>query len=402
MNKILSGIRVVSVEVGIAGPFASMVLADLGAEVIKIEPPEGDSNRALQGAEKGEHFYFLALNRGKKSMALDLSTPSGKQVLLDLVKVSDVLLCNYRAGALARLGADYETVKQTNPRLVYCSMTGFGPSGPYRDRPAYDLMGYAWSGMLSVSGEPGRKPVKPGVPLGDQAAGLYSVIGILAALNERSQTGKGRLVEVALLDTCVALMGMFFSKYFNTGVVPGPTGSAHLAVAPSGIYRTKDGYVALSSCWPRIARVINAEWMIEDPRFKTLPARLANRKELDRILEDHLTQANTDQWVELFAVEDIPGAPVSTVDKAAVDPQILHNNMILTIERAGHPDLRVAGNPVKIPGVTEQYGPPPGLGEHNREVMSHILGYSEERIRQIEDEKKAHARELEDRLHKKK
>ncbi len=401
MQKLLSGLRVVSVEVGIAGPFASMILGDLGAEVIKIEPPEGDSNRVLAGAEKGEHFYFLALNRGKKSVALDLSTPLGRQALLDLIKVSDVLLCNYRAGALDRLGASYEEAKKINPRLVYCSMTGYGPSGPFRDRPAYDLMGYAWSGMLSVSGEPGRKPVKPGAPVGDQASGFYAAIGALAALQKRSVTGEGSLVEVSLLDSCVALMGMFFSNYFTTGVVPQPLGSAHLAVAPSGVYRTRDGYVALSTCWPRIARVINAEWMIEDPRFKTLPARLKNREELDRILEEHLMKANTDQWVELFTVEDIPGAPVNTLDKAAVNPQILHNNMIIKIKRPGKADVKVAGNPIKVAGVPETFVPHPGLGQHNKEVLSGILGYSEGRMAELEDQKNAHAKALEDRLHKK-
>ena len=409
MEKLLSGVRIIALEVGLAGPFASMILGDLGAEVIKIEPPEGDATRDLEEARRRMvsptstrgHFYFLAHNRSKKSVVLDLGTPLGKGALFDLIKHSDVLLCNFRAGALARLGADYETVKKLNPRIIVCNMTGFGSSGPYKDRPCYDLTGYGWSGMLSICGEPGRKPIKPGSPIGDYGVGLYAIAGILSALYKRSQTGEGCQIEVSLLDACIGLMSSFYSKYFATGEVPGPIGSAHLSVAPSGVYRTKNGYVALSTCWPRICRVIDAEWMIEDPRFSTLTARVKNRDELDRIIEERLVQADTDQWVELFAVEDIPGAPVNTVDKAARDPQVLHNNMVLTFDDPSYDQIKVAGNPIKVVGVKEEYLPPPDTGEHSYEIFSQLLGYSQEQIKQLEEEQKHHARELEDRLHKK-
>jgi len=193
-------------------------------------------------------------------------------------------------------------------------------------------------------------------------------------------------------------MGTFFAKYFSTGVVPGPTGSSHLAVAPSGVYKTKDSYVALSTCWPRITRVIDAEWMIEDPRFSTLKARIKNRKELDQILEERLMQANTEQWVELFAVEDIPGAPVNTVDKAAQDPQTLHNNMILTLNHPLWGEVKVAGNPIKVAGVKEDYQPSPTLSQHTQEILSGLLGYSEEKIRRLEGEQRNHAQERKEHL----
>lgn len=402
MEPLLSGVRVITLEVGMAASFASMILGDLGAEVIKIEPPEGDSTRSLEDVgHQRKHYYFLAHNRSKKSLVLDMGTPMGKEAFFDLIKISDVLLCNYRSGALTRLGADYETVKKLNPEAVVCLITGFGSSGPYKDRPCYDLIGYGWSGMLSICGEPGRKPVKPGSPIGDLGAGLYAIAGILSALYKRSQTGQGSLIEVSVLDTCVSLVGTFFSSYFTTGVVPKPIGASHLAVAPSGVYRTKNGYVALSTCWPRIARVIGAEWMMEDPRFKTLPARIKNRQELDRILEEHLTQADTEQWVELFVTEDIPGAPVNTVDKAAQDPQVLHNNMILTLRHPTDGNAKVAGNPIKIKGVKEEYTPPPVRAEHNQEILSQLLGYSREKIDLIQEEQEKHAKELEEHLHKK-
>ncbi|MBI4330118.1 MAG: CoA transferase [Chloroflexi bacterium] len=405
MEPLLSGVRVLSLEVGIAGSFASMVLGDLGAEVIKIESPQGDALRTLEETKHVSHlrthFYFLAHNRNKKSLVLDLGTPLGKTAFFDLIRVSDVIICNFRTGALSRLGAGYETLKKLNPGIIVCNITGFGDSGPYKDRPCYDLVGYGWSGLLSLSGEPGRKPVKPAVPVGDQGAALYAVAGVLAGLYRRERTGEGCEVGSSVLDACVALLSTAFSKYFLTGEIPEPVGAGHLAVAPSGIYRTKNGHVTLGVCWPRIARIVDAEWMIDDPRFSTLTARLKNRVELDRILEERLMQADTEQWTELFIEEDIAGAPVNTVDKAALDPQVLNNNMILTLQRPSDAPVKVAGNPIKVTGLAEEHRAPPALGEHNQEILADFLGYSEEKIRQLEKEQKAHVNELEEHLNKK-
>lgn len=402
MNGLLSGVRILAVEQAIAGPYGTMVLADLGAEVIKIEPPEGEAARRLAGpGHRGELFYYLAFNRNKKSVVLDLATASGKKAFYGLVEKCDAVWDNFRPGVMERLGADYETLKKINPKLICCSLSGYGSTGPYIHRPSFDVIVQAISGILSVTGEPGRPPVRPGPPLADMVAGLFAAVGVVSALVRRAETGEGQRLEVSLLDSCVSLLAYHLSFYFCAGIVPGPQGSGHLGLAPYGAFKAKDGYMALGVSWPRVARVIGAEWLSDDPRFSTLEARVKNQNELKAIMEDRLSKASVEQWLALFEAEDMPAGPVQTVDEAARDPQVQHRNMVLSLAHPHGGEVKLAGNPVKAEAIDEsRYTAPPTLGQHTDEVLSKLLGYSAEDIARLKREQEEHAAELARHLHK--
>lgn len=385
----LSGVRVLDLSRAISGPYASMILADLGAEIIKIETPEGDFSRVSAGpSHRGENFYYLAFNRNKKDLVLDLLTESGKEAFYDLVKISDVVLSNFRPGSMEGLGTDYETLRKINPGIIYCSITGYGESGPNRDRPAYDIAILAASGILSITGEPNGRPVRPGVPIADESGGLFATIGILAALAERQRTGKGQKVDISLMDACLSLSCYMLSYYFTTGTVPKPMShSGHPILVPYGIYRTREGYIALGVCWPRITRAIGADWLAEDPRFADLEARQKHRDELNAIMEQHLAKASADDWLEIFKIEDIAAAKVATLDEVAGDPQVRHQKMILTLEHPLGGQIKLVGNPIKMPSVpADDFTPPPTLDQHRHQILSGLLGYSDEKIKRLHDE----------------
>jgi crotonobetainyl-CoA:carnitine CoA-transferase CaiB-like acyl-CoA transferase len=373
-----------------------MILGDLGAEIIKIEPPEGESSRAVTGPFfKGETFFNLAFNRNKKSVTLDISTEAGKEAFLDLAKVSDIVVSNYRAEALDRAGISYDQLRKVNPRIIYCSIRGYGSSGPYGGRPAYDIVMLAESGALSVAGNPEERPARPGIPLADMAGSVFAAIGILAALRKREQTGKGSKIEVSLLGAIMSLLAYHFSYYWVSGIVPKPLDrSGHLMSVPYGIYKTKEGYLVLGACWPRITRVIGAEWLVEDPRFKDVHARVEHRVELNDIIEEHLAQAPAKDWVELCKEEDVPAGVVRTLDEVAVAPEVVAEKLILTMEHPLGGKIQLVGNPLKSGDISESaYTPPPTLGQHTHEILTGLLGYSEEKIRRLKKEEKRHASE---------
>lgn len=395
--------RVIDFSHAISGPYSTMILGDLGAEIIKIEPPEGESSRATSGPFfQGETFFNLAFNRNKKGVTLDIGTETGKEAFLDLIKISDVLVDNYRAGALERVGINYELLKKVNPGLIYCDIVGYGSSGPYKERPAYDVVTLADSGALSLSGQPGERPVRPGIPLADMAGSLFAAIGILAALRKREQTGQGSKMEISLLGATMSLLAYQFSYHWVSGIVPKPLDrSGHLMSVPYGIYKTKEGYVALGACWPRIARVIGAEWLMEDPRFKDIQARMKNRVELNNIIEEHLAQTSAKDWVELFKVEDIPAGLVRTLDEVASAPEVLAENIILTMDHSLGGKIQLIGNPIKTEDALEEdYTPPPTLGQHTREVLMGLLGYTDDKIGRMKEEEKSHALERRNRISK--
>jgi len=395
MDAPLSGIRVIDLSRAIAGPYGSMILGDLGAEVIKIEPPEGDLSRFSTGPNhKGESYYYMAFNRNKKDLVLDLGTSSGKQVFYDLVRKSDVVWDNFRAGVTQRLGIDYETLKEINPKIICCSITGYGSSGPDSGKISYDVVVLAKAGMLSVTGEPDGPPIKPGTAVGDLTAGLFGVIGVLAALNKRNRSGKGSKVETAMLDSVISLMAYPFSYYFCSGIVPKPLGNQHLGILPFGVYKARNGYIAIGTSWPRIARAVDAEWMMDDPRFKTLEERLKHREEFVQALEERLSHADVEDWMNIFDVEDIGASPVNTIDEVAQDPQVLNQKMILKMEHPLGGEIRLVGNPVKTEAISEEeFTPPPTFDEHTHEILTNILGYAEERIKRLKQEEKEHAKE---------
>lgn len=407
-NGPLTGIRVLDLSQAAAGPYGSMILGDLGAEIIKIESHEGDLARRMAGPQhKGESYYYLAVNRNKKSIILNLRTKTGKEAFCDLVKVSDVVWDNFRAGVPERLHIDFDSLKKINPRIVCCSLTGFGPSGPYRDRPSFDIIGLAVSGILGITGEPGRTPVRPGPPLGDQALAVFGVIGVISALYQRERTGKGQKVDVSMLDSCLSFMVFNLVYYLVGGRVLGREGSRHLSVVPYGVFNTKKGYLALAPSWPRIARVVGADWMLDDPRFATTELRLKNRDLLEGTIQERLLQAEAADWVELMKVEDTPAAVVNDESQVVTDPQVLHNKMLFNLKHPLGGEVKMIGNPVKMPGLIDEesyeeaYTAPPTLGQHLPQVLREVLGYSQEKIDKLMAEEKAHREELSVALHKK-
>jgi len=384
----LSMVRVVDLSGAVAGASGSQLLGDLGAEVIKIEAPEvGDISRDAAPRIGEMSFYQLALNRNKKSVTLDLRTRTGQDTLHDLIKVSDVVFDNLRPGVLERLKADFETIRKINPKVVSCSITGFGREGPYRDYPAFDDVAEGISGVYSLCGEPGRKPCRIPIPVADLAAGFLATNGILAALVERANTGTGRRVEINMLDAVMYLLSFNFQAYFITGEVPQAQGSRHPVAPMVGIFRTKDGYLVLGPSWPRIARVIGKEWMIEDPRFSTVEKRFANKAELEDLIEEGLSEVDTQDWLEIMHAEDIAAGPVNSLDKAIADPQVQHNGIVISMQHCSCGEIRAIDCPVKMPGADKRpHLPPPLLGQHTDEVLTDLLGYSQEKIRELKAE----------------
>jgi CoA:oxalate CoA-transferase len=398
----LSGYRILDLSRAIAGPYGAMILGDLGAEVIKIEPPGGEVSRVFPGPNhQGESFYYMSFNRNKKALTLDLGTASGKDVFYDLVKVSDVVWDNFRPEVMERLGADYETVKKVNSRIISCSISGYGSTGPYMHRPSVDVVVQSIAGTISTTGEPGGRPTKPGFPAADILGGLFGVLAVTSALANRERTGQGQRIDIGLLDCMMSAMAYEFSYHLLSGIVPEPMGSGHLALIPYGVYKCKEGYVAIGPSWPRLAKVIGAEWMIDDPRFKQGDARLEHREEFNRVVEEHLAKAPAEDWLELFRVEDVIAGPVNTVDKVVADPQVEARNMILNLPHPLGGKVRLVGNPVKMAGIEEgKYVAPPTEGQHNDEILKSLLKYPEEKITKLRDEEKKHVEELITRLQK--
>ncbi|MBI2857714.1 MAG: CoA transferase [Chloroflexi bacterium] len=402
MEGPLSGTRVIALSHAQAGPYGSMLLADMGAEVIKIEPPGGEMGRAFGGpSHNGESYYFLAYNRGKKSLVLDIGTELGRQALHDLVRVSDVVWDNYRTGAMKRLGADYDTLKGINPRVICSSISAFGSKGPYRDLPAYDIVAQGMSGIMSVTGEPEGPPLRAGPAIADFTTGLFAAMGVCAAIAERAKTGKGRKIEVSLLDSCISLMSYHLSHYFCSGEVPGRLGSGHLSLIPYGCYKTRDGYITIGISWPRVARTLGLDWMIGDQRFSTREARWQNRGELERAFSERLLEATSEEWLNLLRKDDIAAGRVNSVDEVVADPQVEANDIMLTVNHSLGGQIRLAGNPIKMPG--SMYGvpaSPPTLGQHNDEILQGLLGYSERNIVDLRKQEQEHAASLQAHLHK--
>jgi crotonobetainyl-CoA:carnitine CoA-transferase CaiB-like acyl-CoA transferase len=381
MEGPLSGIRVLAIENYLAGPVASMTMGDLGAEVIKIETKEGDKSRLTVGPNhKGESNHYLSWNRNKKSIILDLKTESGRNILYDLVKVSDIVINNFRPDGMKNLGADHDTLSSINPRIISVNLSGMGSSGPERDTPVVDSVAGGISGLLSVTGETGGRPIRPGPAVCDITCALYGVIGAVSALYEREKTGKGQNIDVPLVAAGVALMGYHISYYTCSGEVPGPLGSGYPFTAPFGAYKTKDGYIVLGPCWPRIAYAIGAEQLVTDPRFAETENRLANRQELDLELEKYFANATTEEWLAVMRVEDIIAGPLNTVDQVVEDPQVNHLDMILDLEHPLGGRIKLAGNPIKMKSIIGIPQAPPTLGQHTEEVLKRVLGYTEEKI----------------------
>lgn len=388
----LAGVKVLDLTRVLSGPFLTLQLADLGAEVLKIESPGvGDETRTFAPHVGGESHYFLGLNRQKKSLVIDLKTEEGVALVRKLALQADVLVENFRPGVMQRLGLGYETLAEANPRLVYCAVSGFGLTGPWRDMPSFDIVTQALSGALSVNGEPGRTPVKLGLPLGDMVGGIYGSIGVLSALHERHATGRGRLVDVSLHDGLIGMLGYLAQIWFTTGRDPEPVGTSHPNIAPYGAFPASDGPILIACLvqgfWARLCETLGCPELIADPRFATGAERVKNRAALDAALSERTRQRTVAEWVERLTASDVPHAPILSVSQALSQPHTLAREMVVTAPHPTAGDVRMVGRPIKFPGAPQApLRAAPVLGEHTAQVLQEHLGLDDEAIERLRAE----------------
>lgn len=386
----LDGVRVLDLSRVLAGPFCSLILADLGAEVIKIEEiGGGDQTRTIPPFVNGESHYFLAINRNKRSVALDARTDEGREILLKLAMQCDVVLENFRPGVMDRLGLSYERLSALKPQLIVCSISGFGAKGSMRDKPSFDLVTQALSGVMSINGYPDGTPTKLGLPLGDVGGGLWAAIGVMAALNERNATGEGSHVDLSLLEGLMGLLGYLAEIYLVTGENPGRMGNSHHNIVPYGLMPVKDGHIVLAlhvgGFWRNFCRAIGREDLITDPRFRTVKDRHRNRVELERQIAEIMMTRTVADWQQILDAADVPHGPVNTIGQAVNQPIVRERGFIKEVQHPTAGTVKVIGNPLRFEGRYEEtrLEPPPLLGEHTREVLGSLIGLSDAEIERL-------------------
>jgi crotonobetainyl-CoA:carnitine CoA-transferase CaiB-like acyl-CoA transferase len=390
----LSKLKVLDLTQVMAGPFCCQLLADMGADVTKVEPPgTGDQARQAMGFKlKGEDTAaFLAVNRNKKSVALNLKEDEAREIFYRLAREADVLVENFRPGVTRKLGIDYETLKEINPRLIYASISGFGQTGPYAMRAGYDLIAQGMSGVMSVTGEPGGPPAKCGIPIGDLSAGLFCAFGILTAYVAREETGQGQYIDTSLFEGALALSIWETAELWSTGRIPQPFGSAHRLTAPYQALKTRDGYLNVGAnnqrLWVRFCTAMGREELIEDERFATNADRMENRAELVEELEKTLVERDTDEWVETFLEAGFPVGPIHNYEQVFEDPHTHAREMMVEMDHPVEGTVNGLGIPIKLsetPGKIRRAAPL--LGEHTEETLVG-LGYSEKEIAHLRERK---------------
>jgi formyl-CoA transferase len=398
MRKILEGIRVLDLTRVLAGPWATQNLADFGAEVIKVERPgHGDDTRKWgppflrdrEGRETPDAAYYLACNRGKKSITLDFTRAEGREVARALAAASDVLVENFKVGDLARHGLDYAALSRENPRLVYCSITGFGQDGPYRDRPGYDFMVQGLGGLMSVTGErdalPGGGPQKVGVAVSDLFTGMYATSAILAALLERTRSGQGQHIDMALLDVQVAMLANLSSSFFVSGEPPRRMGNAHQNIVPYHVFRAADGFLIVAvgndGQFASFCRVLGRPEWIGDARFATNPQRVRHRDLLVGMISERLAERPAREWLAALEPAGVPCGPINDLEQVFADPQVVHRGMRVRAPHAAAGEVSMVANPIKFSATPITHDrAPPLLGEHTDEVLETVLGMDRARI----------------------
>ena len=397
----LSHIRVLDLSRVLAGPWAGQNLADLGAEVIKVERPNvGDDSRAFgppwvkdrAGRDTKDSAYFTSANRGKKSITVNISSPAGQAIVRELARASDVLIENYKFGDLARYGLGYDDLKTLNPRLIYCSITGFGQTGPYRERPGYDFMIQGMGGMMSVTGEPGGEPMRAGVPVADIIAGMYASIAICAALAHRDAAGpgrgKGQHLDLALLDSQIALLAYQNTNYFATGTPPGRIGNLHPNIVPYQPFRTSDGEVIIAcgndNLFNRFCEVAGCPHLARDPRFSTNSKRVENREAITALLAEIFAQRTTQEWCDGLEAAGVPNGPINNLKQVFEEPQVVARGMKIELEHPLAGKVSLIASPMKFSGTPLAHeAPPPTLGQHTDEVLRNLLGLDDTAIARL-------------------
>lgn len=391
MKPCLSDIRVLELGQVLAAPYAGMILGDMGADVIKVESPDGgdSARRTPPHFHKGESIYFMALNRNKKSVVIDLTKAGGRRVFYDLVKNADVVLDNLRPGVPEKLKVNHEVLQKHNPAIISCSINGYGSDTPERSKPSFDLMIQARGGGMSLTGEPGGPPLRMGISISDHVAGIYAVVGILAALHARIETGRGQKIEVPLFSTMLSLLSYEAAFHLYSGEIPEPVGSGHRSLMPYNAVRTSDGHIVIDAhlpkFWSALCRALSAQNLVSDPRFTSLEARNRNRKALLAILDEQFGTKTSREWLEILETHGIPCAPINDLQAALNDPISHALNMVVDIDhKAAGLNFRATGNPVRMSQVgAAHYAAPPLLGEHTETVLKGLLGYSEGRMENL-------------------
>jgi len=384
----LADVTVLDLTWVLAGPYASMILRDLGAEVIKVErPPFGDVARTTGPYINSESTYFFSINRGKKSICLDLKQPAGRDLFLRLVEKADVVMENFTPGTMEALGLGFDALSARNSRLIYAATSGFGQTGPERLRPALDIVVQGMGGIMSITGEPGGPPVRPGISLGDIAAGMYTAIGILAALHERQNSGRGQMLDISMLDCQIAIQENAFARYFATGETPTPIGTRHPLATPFQAFPTKDGWIVLAlswgvpNQWELLCATLGRTDLIDDPRFDTPALRTEHHAELEPMLNEALSRRTSEEWLRDFDAIGLPCGPLNDIPQAAVHPQVKARDMLKEVAHPSGFSLKVANSPLRLsrtPAAIQ--GPPPALGEHTDEVLASLVGLSAREI----------------------
>jgi len=390
----LHGIRVLDLTKVLAGPFCTMILADLGAEVIKIEKPGvGDDSRFFTPFIKDQSAYFININRGKKSIVINLKNPKGKELFLKLVEKADVVVENFKPGTMEKLGLSYDVLKKVNPRIIYASISGFGQYGPYRDRLAYDLIAQAMGGIMSITGWPETPPTRVGTAIADILAGLYCCIAILAALRAREVTGEGQRIDVAMVDSVMAACEAYNEMWLVEKKIPTRIGNRYEFVYPYDSFKAKDGWVVIGvgndDMWKRFCNAIGKPELINHENFNTNEKRVKNHREVRKVVEEWTTKRNVSEIVRTLLKHKIPCAPIYSMRDVCEDEHIAKiREMVVEITQPGVGKVKIVGSPIKItPSTCKVQGPAPLLGQHTREVLKEVLGMSNKEIEDLEKER---------------
>jgi crotonobetainyl-CoA:carnitine CoA-transferase CaiB-like acyl-CoA transferase len=392
MNKPLNGLRVLDLTHMLSGPYGAMILADLGAETIKVEPLQGEGTRNLLATDPansldGQGAYYITLNRNKRSVALDLKSEEGLAVFYDLVCHADVVIENFSAGVADKLKISYQHLREKNPRIITCAISGFGSSGPNYQRPAFDQVVQALGGGMSITGTDVDNPTRAGIPIGDLGGGMFGVMGVLSALFERERSGVGQHVDISMLDCQISMLNYMATMYFLSGEEPTPIGNAHFVHVPYNSYRTSDGHIIIAvifdSFWDNLLEVVDFE-PFKQEKYKAQSARLADKAFIDGKLNELLATNTSDYWLEKLEAKRIPCAKVNRFSEALSDEQVLSRNMVVDLKHPNGKHTRGPGNPIKLSRTSEEsFSPAPQLGQDTGSVLTGILGYSADKVESL-------------------
>ncbi len=389
MNKPLHGVRILDLTHMLSGPYGAMIMADLGAETIKVEPLHGEGTRKLLATDPensldGMGAYYLTLNRNKKSVAIDLKSAAGREVFYDLVRQADVVISNFGVGVPERLGIDFDTLSKINPRIITCTVTGFGSDGPNPKRPAFDQVAQAMGGGMSITGPDADHQVRAGIPIGDLGGGMFAVMGVLAALVERGTSGKGQHVDISMLDCQVSMLNYMATMHFLSGKDPYPIGNSHFVHVPYNTFRTADGWIVIAvitdNFWQNLKQVVNIP-EFDNPKYDGQPGRWQDQDMINRRLNEVLAENTSAHWLAALEEKRIPCAPVNRFSQALSDEQVLHRNMVVELKHPNGKSTRGPGNPVKFSRTSEEaFSAAPEVGQDTDAVLGELLGYDEARI----------------------